>query len=114
MIEVDLSLVDSSNTNLSDITPIRFSCKYRHYIFRYCRPIQSNQIDVSVNICAIIGTTEQRCTPQTTILSVYPTGFCYENILVMKTALCHVSMCSSINVRDIIEIYFIAPYILTS
>ena len=32
----------------------------------------------------------------------------------MQTTLCHVSMCSSINVRDIIEIYFITPYILAS
>ena len=67
-----------------------------------------------VNISAIIGTTEQSCTSQAAVFGVYPTGFCYENILIMQTALCHVSMCSGINVRDIIEIYFIAPYILAS
>ena len=114
MIKINLPFVNPSHTYFTNVSPIRLSRKNCHYVFWNYRSIQSNKVNMSVDVGTIICTMEKSCTTQTTIFSINPTCFCYKNILIMNTALCHSSMHVFINVGDIVKINSIAPYILAT
>ena len=114
MFFIQLSLINSTNTNASNQITVFWRNKYSKNKFIIYPRFQSNEIDMAIYISFVIFPLIQCRTSQRAILSIYSACLCHKNITMFKAAFLHTCMCFSINVCDIIHFQAIFPDILTS